>query len=150
MQKQIYHVTCPRCGEEFDEREKFCPYCQTLNRKIVCKTCGAQINAKVKRCPACGAPGWGVCRTCRRELVVRPRQVHLQRLPAGFPPVWSGLDYRAPVSQLIIAHKDRQALLLAAVLGELLADVLRRVGDRIEAHSVVTRLPLRTPRSSAA
>ena len=55
MQKQIYHVTCPRCGEEFDEREKFCPYCQTLNRKIVCKTCGAQINAKVKRCPACGA-----------------------------------------------------------------------------------------------
>lgn len=33
MQKQIYHVTCPRCGEEFDEREKFCPYCQTLNRK---------------------------------------------------------------------------------------------------------------------
>ena len=55
MQKQIYHVTCPRCGEEFDEREKFCPYCQTLNRKIVCKKCGAQINAKVKRCPACGA-----------------------------------------------------------------------------------------------
>ncbi len=29
------------------------------------------------------------------------------------------------MSQLIIAHKDRQALLLAAVLGELLADVLR-------------------------
>ena len=55
MQKQIYHVICPRCGEEFDEREKFCPYCQAPNRKIVCKTCGAQINAKVKRCPACGA-----------------------------------------------------------------------------------------------
>ena len=35
MQKQIYHVICPRCGEEFDEREKFCPYCQTPNRKIV-------------------------------------------------------------------------------------------------------------------
>ena len=55
MQKQIYHVICPRCGEEFDEREKFCPYCQAPNRKIVCKTCGAQINASDRVCKVCGA-----------------------------------------------------------------------------------------------
>ena len=55
MPKTAYFVRCPRCGENFDEKLKSCPYCQTLNRKIVCKTCGAQINAKVKRCPACGA-----------------------------------------------------------------------------------------------
>ncbi len=55
MQKQIYYVTCPRCGEEFDEKMKRCPYCQTPNRKSVCKTCGAQISASVKRCPSCGA-----------------------------------------------------------------------------------------------
>lgn len=77
------------------------------------------------RCPGCGQPGWGVCRACCRELVGAPRQVHLHQLPADFPPVWAGLDYRPPVSQLIIAHKDRQGLLLAAVLGELLANVLR-------------------------
>lgn len=55
MPKTAYFVRCPRCGENFDEKLKSCPYCQAPNRKIVCKTCGAQINAKVKRCPACGA-----------------------------------------------------------------------------------------------
>lgn len=55
MPKTAYFVRCPRCGENFDEKLKSCPYCQAPNRKIVCKTCGEQINAKVKRCPACGA-----------------------------------------------------------------------------------------------
>lgn len=55
MQKQIYHVICPRCGEEFDEKLKRCPNCKTQNRKAVCRTCGAQISAKATRCPACGA-----------------------------------------------------------------------------------------------
>ena len=40
MPKTAYFVRCPRCGENFDEKLKSCPYCHTLNRKIVCKTCG--------------------------------------------------------------------------------------------------------------
>ena len=55
MQKQIYHVTCPRCGEEFDERERFCPNCDTPNRKMICRSCGAQINASSRVCKRCGA-----------------------------------------------------------------------------------------------
>ena len=55
MQKQIYHVICPRCGEEFDEREKFCPNCDTPNRKMICRSCGAQINASSRVCKECGA-----------------------------------------------------------------------------------------------
>lgn len=55
MQKQIYHVICPRCGEEFDEREKFCPNCDTPNRKMICRSCGAQINASSRTCKECGA-----------------------------------------------------------------------------------------------
>lgn len=55
MPKATYFVTCPRCGEEFDERLKACPHCKTKNRKAVCRTCGAQISASVKRCPSCGA-----------------------------------------------------------------------------------------------
>lgn len=55
MQKQLYYVTCPRCGEEFDEREKFCPNCDTPNRKMICRSCGAQINASSRVCKRCGA-----------------------------------------------------------------------------------------------
>ena len=55
MPKATYFVTCPRCGEEFDEKLKACPHCKTKNRKAVCRTCGAQISASVKRCPSCGA-----------------------------------------------------------------------------------------------
>lgn len=55
MPRDTYFVTCPRCGEEFDERLKACPHCKSPNRKSVCRTCGAQIGARVTRCPACGA-----------------------------------------------------------------------------------------------
>lgn len=54
MPKTTYLVTCPRCGEEFDERTKECPNCGTRNRKVICRSCGAQINASAKKCPACG------------------------------------------------------------------------------------------------
>ena len=55
MQKQNYTVICPRCGVEFDEKEKFCPHCDTPNRKMICRSCGAQINASDPVCKFCGA-----------------------------------------------------------------------------------------------
>lgn len=55
MPNQNYTVVCPRCGAEFDEKEKFCPHCDTLNRKMICRSCGAQINARDPICKVCGA-----------------------------------------------------------------------------------------------
>lgn len=55
MQKQNYTVVCPRCGGEFDEKEKFCPHCDTPNRKMICRSCGKQINARDPVCKFCGA-----------------------------------------------------------------------------------------------
>lgn len=40
---------------EFPEREKFCPHCDTPNRKMICRSCGTQINASARVCPECGA-----------------------------------------------------------------------------------------------
>ena len=52
MTKNEYIVQCPRCGAEFPEREKFCPHCDTPNRKMICRSCGTQINASARVCPA--------------------------------------------------------------------------------------------------
>lgn len=54
MTKNEYIVQCPRCGAEFPEREKFCPHCDTPNRKMICRSCGAQINASDRVCKVCG------------------------------------------------------------------------------------------------
>jgi ribosomal protein L37E len=45
MPKDTYFVRCPRCGENFDEKLKYCPHCDTPNRKMICRSCGTQINA---------------------------------------------------------------------------------------------------------
>lgn len=55
MPRQNYTVVCPRCGVEFDEKEKFCPHCDTPNRKMICPSCGKQINARDPVCKFCGA-----------------------------------------------------------------------------------------------
>lgn len=55
MQKTEYRVKCPRCGEYFDEKLKYCPSCDTPNRKMICRACGKQINASARICTECGA-----------------------------------------------------------------------------------------------
>ena len=55
MPKDTYFVRCPRCGENFDEKLKYCPHCDTPNRKMICRSCGTQINASARVCPECGA-----------------------------------------------------------------------------------------------
>lgn len=55
MPKDTYFVRCPRCGENFAEKLKYCPHCDTPNRKMICRSCGTQINASARVCPECGA-----------------------------------------------------------------------------------------------
>lgn len=51
----VYEVTCPVCGEAFNERLRRCPNCGAKNRKDVCRTCGNEISKQTRKCPACGA-----------------------------------------------------------------------------------------------
>lgn len=56
------------------------------------------------------------------------------------------------LSEVERGQKEASSELLNAICGALdvpLSDVLRRVGDRAEAHEVVTPLPLRSPRAAA-
>ena len=55
MSRSVYYVTCPMCGEVFDERLRKCPNCRAKNRKDVCRTCGNEISKQARKCPACGA-----------------------------------------------------------------------------------------------
>lgn len=55
MSRSVYYVTCPMCGEVFDERLRKCPNCRAKNRKDVCRTCGNEISKQARNCPSCGA-----------------------------------------------------------------------------------------------
>ena len=70
MQKQTYTVVCPRCGGEFDEKEKFCPHCDTPNRKMICRSCGAQINASERVCTVCGAKNKRKASSAKKPLLI--------------------------------------------------------------------------------
>lgn len=51
----LEQLTCPRCGKQFNLKEKKCPHCGLKNNLKLCKTCGATIAKNAKRCPKCGA-----------------------------------------------------------------------------------------------
>ena len=55
MSRPVYEVTCPMCGEVFNERLRKCPNCGAKNRKDVCRTCGNEISKQARKCPSCGA-----------------------------------------------------------------------------------------------
>ncbi|WP_411127165.1 ComF family protein [Streptomyces sp. x-19] len=82
-------------------------------------------------CAGCGQPRTELCAACQRALWrggrgaarVRPRPV-----PPGLPRVWAGAPYADEVRAVLLAHKERGALRLAAPLGAVLAGVVRGVG----------------------
>lgn len=102
-------------------------------------------------CHGCGRPGWGICATCRDELAQRrPYRAVPEPCPAGFPVTVTSSPYDPIVRQLVIAHKERQALALGRVLGARLAlsvdGLLRLTGQPTDA--AVTLVPV--PSSSRA
>lgn len=73
-------------------------------------------------CPGCGTPWWGACKTCRAHLSSQPTRLTAPSpAPAGFPLAATAGPYDEIHRGLIVAHKEDQALMLTALLGDRLA-----------------------------
>ncbi|MFH0244113.1 ComF family protein [Streptomyces sp. HK10] len=77
-------------------------------------------------CAGCGLPRTGLCARCQGLLRgARPRRVRPDPPPDGLPPVHACLAYADEVRAVLLAHKERGALRLAAPLGVVLAGAVR-------------------------
>ncbi|MDX2597680.1 MULTISPECIES: ComF family protein [Streptomyces] len=77
-------------------------------------------------CAGCGAPRTDLCRRCRTALCgTAPRRVRPEPEPSGLPVVHAAAPYAGEVRTLLLAHKERGALALAAALGAALAGAVR-------------------------
>ncbi len=103
-------------------------------------------------CHGCGVAWWGVCPRCRALVASRrPYATQPDPTPSGFPPTVTSAAYDDVLRNLIVAHKDRQALTLSRYLAERLASSVHALlsasagatGDR-----VVTLVPV--PSAAAA
>lgn len=73
-------------------------------------------------CAGCGCPRTALCDTCARALHGRPAErVRPAPVPPGLPEVRAAAPYGDAVRAVLLAHKERGALALAAPLGVALA-----------------------------
>ncbi|MEV4561384.1 phosphoribosyltransferase family protein [Kitasatospora sp. NPDC049285] len=78
------------------------------------------------RCAGCGTGRGGLCTVCRTLLDgVHAGPAGPVRPPPDLPPLHAAATYAGPVRQLLLAHKERGALRLAAPLGGALAAAVR-------------------------
>ncbi|MGW4323243.1 ComF family protein [Streptomyces sp. NPDC004684] len=77
-------------------------------------------------CAGCGRPRTVLCPRCRAVLGgSAPRRVRPVPEPAGLPAVHAAAPYADEVRAVLLAHKERGALALAAPLGAALAGAVR-------------------------
>ncbi|MEV7129097.1 ComF family protein [Streptomyces sp. NPDC093260] len=77
-------------------------------------------------CAGCGRPRAVLCPRCRAVLGgSAPRRVRPVPSPAGLPDVHAAAPYADEVRAVLLAHKERGALALAAPLGAALAGAVR-------------------------
>ncbi|HEY5786368.1 MAG TPA: ComF family protein [Microlunatus sp.] len=100
-------------------------------------------------CPGCGTPWWGACPVCREHLQAQPTRLTApDPSPAGFPLTATAGPYDDIHRGLLTAHKEDQALMLTALLGDRLAASL---GELLRVRRVPTEEPvLVVPVPSAA
>jgi len=82
-------------------------------------------------CAGCAAPGRTLCAACRSALVPTPFEHVPDLAPPGTPPVVSAGSYDGLLRTLLIAHKERGALTLAAPLGAFLAAAVGSFGPDV-------------------
>ncbi|MEU5644043.1 ComF family protein [Streptomyces milbemycinicus] len=73
-------------------------------------------------CAGCGRPGGALCGRCHAALCgAGARPVRPSPPPPGLPPVHAAVAYEDEARAVLLAHKERGELRLAAALGEALA-----------------------------
>ncbi|AKG43180.1 ComF family protein [Streptomyces xiamenensis] len=89
-------------------------------------------------CAGCGAARAVLCTGCRALLygarAGTARRVRPAPEPAGLPPVYAAVEYAGEPRSVLLAHKERGALALAAPLGRALAlsvTAVRAHGERV-------------------
>jgi predicted amidophosphoribosyltransferase len=93
------------------------------------------------RCHGCDRPAWTLCAGCRADLGERvPVPTRPDPCPPGFPATWTGGPYDRLAQRLVSAHKERSALGLSAVLGEVLALAVLGLLDETAGRGVPVRL----------
>ncbi|GJF30077.1 hypothetical protein KNE206_27770 [Kitasatospora sp. NE20-6] len=91
------------------------------------------------RCAGCLTGRRQLCHACRDVLTTAaPGPAGPVPAPAGLPPVHAAAPYAGPVRNLLIAHKERGVLRLAAPLGGALAAAVR---SAVEAYAPEGRAP---------
>ncbi|MEC4019622.1 ComF family protein [Streptomyces sp. H27-D2] len=79
-------------------------------------------------CAGCGRPRSALCEDCRTALCpARAGRVRPDPVPEGLPEVRATAVYADQVRAVLLAHKERGALRLAAPLGGALASAVRSV-----------------------
>ena len=86
-------------------------------------------------CAGCGRARTALCTRCGAALFGRvPRRVRPVPQPPGLPVVYAAAPYRDEVRAVLLAHKERGALGLAAPLGRALEGAVRAVpGPKVAA-----------------
>lgn len=85
-------------------------------------------------CGGCGRPRAVLCPRCRRALTgAAARRVRPVPEPPGLPVVCAAAPYEDAVRAVLLAHKERGALALAAPLGAALAGSVRAVLREVRA-----------------
>lgn len=90
-------------------------------------------------CGGCGTPRTVLCPECRAALSgAAPRRVRPVPEPRGLPVVHAAARYEDEVRAVLLAHKERGALALAAPLGAALAGAVRAGlrGPRLQGHGL--------------
>ncbi|WP_420076492.1 ComF family protein [Streptomyces sp. JL3001] len=81
-------------------------------------------------CGGCGRPRTVLCPECRAVLIgTAPSRVRPVPEPSGLPVVHAAARYEDEARAVLLAHKERGALALAAPLGTALAGAVRAVRD---------------------
>src|SRR5689334_17954956 len=94
-------------------------------------------------CAGCGSPRTPLCEECGRALYgAWPCRVRPQPEPAGLPVVYGAAPYEDAVRAVLLAHKERGALGLAAPLGTALAGAVRAAAPPAEGTGPLLLVPM--------